>query len=478
MPRARPCRSRGGRRPSPPAVWPRAPARAIARAMGDARRRQDGVGRRIPGGDAAIEVEAERVDRRPASASCGLVAVRGTVGGGEGDVAVPVAPAPWPAGPQPERVTSASIPTSHRCIGHQTVSVPGRFRASLRSPDATDPLGGGAAPDLRGGGARAPPSRGRHPAEPPGGRRAHLRRDARGGAGRRRLRGGRGGRAAPPSTRRGHATASASSSTTSGSRSCSATARGSSCSSTRSAAATPPRPDRARRDRRSATAPDVVAPRAASADRARGHEHARARAIRVSSHYPFDRVNPRLEFDRAAARGLPPRPAGRRVGALGARRDADGHARPLRRRGGAGEAGRGEPPLRRGAPRALRAVDRRSHPPRRHRPVDPRRGGPPGARRRADLGLRQEHPARDGPGTRGRPVGARRRRRRRGRRRPGHRRRQGRHRHQGRPDRRASAGPGNPAISDGIDLASARTRSRSWATASSRRRARSTATST
>ncbi len=28
------------------------------------------------------------------------------------------------------------------------------------------------------------------------------------------------------------------------------------------------------------------------------------RAIRVSSHYPFDRVNPRLAFDRAAAVGF------------------------------------------------------------------------------------------------------------------------------------------------------------------------------
>jgi urease beta subunit len=27
------------------------------------------------------------------------------------------------------------------------------------------------------------------------------------------------------------------------------------------------------------------------------------RVVRVSSHYPFDRVNPRLDFDRAAARG-------------------------------------------------------------------------------------------------------------------------------------------------------------------------------
>ncbi len=29
-----------------------------------------------------------------------------------------------------------------------------------------------------------------------------------------------------------------------------------------------------------------------------------ARVVRVSSHYPFDRVNPRLEFDRAAASGF------------------------------------------------------------------------------------------------------------------------------------------------------------------------------
>ena len=28
-----------------------------------------------------------------------------------------------------------------------------------------------------------------------------------------------------------------------------------------------------------------------------------ARRIRVSSHYPFERVNPRLDFDRDAARG-------------------------------------------------------------------------------------------------------------------------------------------------------------------------------
>ncbi len=27
------------------------------------------------------------------------------------------------------------------------------------------------------------------------------------------------------------------------------------------------------------------------------------RVVRVSSHYPFERTNPRLEFDRAAARG-------------------------------------------------------------------------------------------------------------------------------------------------------------------------------
>jgi urease subunit gamma/beta len=32
-------------------------------------------------------------------------------------------------------------------------------------------------------------------------------------------------------------------------------------------------------------------------------ENTSRRAIRISSHFPFDRVNPRLAFDRAAARG-------------------------------------------------------------------------------------------------------------------------------------------------------------------------------
>ena len=58
----------------------------------------------------------------------------------------------------------------------------------------------------------------------------------------------------------------------------------------------------------------------------------RARVIRVSSHYPFDRVNPRLVFDRDAARGFRlDLPAGR-VRALVAGRDADRPPRPVRRR--------------------------------------------------------------------------------------------------------------------------------------------------
>ena len=50
------------------------------------------------------------------------------------------------------------------------------------------------------------------------------------------------------------------------------------------------------------------------------------RRIRVSSHYPFDRVNPRLEFDREAARGFHLDLAAGAYARLGARRDEVGRA--------------------------------------------------------------------------------------------------------------------------------------------------------
>jgi urease subunit gamma/beta len=61
--------------------------------------------------------------------------------------------------------------------------------------------------------------------------------------------------------------------------------------------------------------PDDDAPgavrQAPTVDRPDGHErielevrNASTRVVRVSSHYPFERVNQRLEFDRAAARGF------------------------------------------------------------------------------------------------------------------------------------------------------------------------------
>jgi urease beta subunit len=62
-----------------------------------------------------------------------------------------------------------------------------------------------------------------------------------------------------------------------------------------------------------------------------------SRPIRVSSHYPFWRVNPRLEFDRAAATGYRlDIPAGTSV------RWAAGESREVRlvRLGGTGGAGR------------------------------------------------------------------------------------------------------------------------------------------
>ena len=154
------------------------------------------------------------------------------------------------------------------------------------------------------------------------------------------------------------------------------------------------------------------------------------RVVRVSSHYPFERVNPRLEFDRVRAAGLPPRHRGRLDRALGTRRDAD---RPP----GPGPMSRA---LASRAPRALRPDDRRPGPARRHRPVGPRGGGPPGPRRRADLGLCQDASARArrraGPSDSELDVARRGCRRAR----PGHRRRQGGHRHQGRAHRRG--GPG------------------------------------
>ena len=47
------------------------------------------------------------------------------------------------------------------------------------------------------------------------------------------------------------------------------------------------------------------------------------RIVRVSSHYPFERVNRRLVFDRAVATGLPARHRRRFDRALGTRRDPD-----------------------------------------------------------------------------------------------------------------------------------------------------------
>ena len=55
------------------------------------------------------------------------------------------------------------------------------------------------------------------------------------------------------------------------------------------------------------------------------------RVVRVSSHYPFERVNQRLAFDRAAAAGFRLGSAGGLDRALGARRDPDRPAGPVRR---------------------------------------------------------------------------------------------------------------------------------------------------
>ena len=82
----------------------------------------------------------------------------------------------------------------------------------------------------------------------------------------------------------------------------------------RSGAAPAATPDAARR-RRPATPIDLTV------------RNTSTRVVRVSSHYPFERVNPRLVFDRAAAAGFRLGPAGGLDRALGARRDADRPAR-------------------------------------------------------------------------------------------------------------------------------------------------------
>jgi urease subunit gamma/beta len=58
-------------------------------------------------------------------------------------------------------------------------------------------------------------------------------------------------------------------------------------------------------------APGAIRAAATAPDREDGRErrtlevhNASTRVVRVSSHYPFERVNPRLEFDRAAAAGF------------------------------------------------------------------------------------------------------------------------------------------------------------------------------
>ena len=75
------------------------------------------------------------------------------------------------------------------------------------------------------------------------------------------------------------------------------------------------------------------------------------RRIRISSHYPFDRVNAAPGVRPRGGARLPPRPAGGRLRRLGAGRDEDRAARALRRRSAARND---DPPLRAGVPGALR----------------------------------------------------------------------------------------------------------------------------
>ena len=281
------------------------------------------------------------------------------------------------------------------------------------------------------------------------------------------LRGGRGGRARGRRAGRRCCPACASSSTRCASRCCSATGPASSRSWTRSTVASLRDPfgpgalvigDPA----------DVVVNEGRDAIELEVTSTSRRR-IRVSSHFPFHRLNQRLVFDREAARGFRlDIPAGGYVGwepgetktvrlvRLAGRQACDG---PMRVRP------RDEPPLRRGVPHPLRRHDRRPGPPRRHGPLGPRAGGPHRAGRRAGLGLREEPADANRAGRHGgRAVGTRHRAHRRARHRPGPRRRQGRHRHQGRPHRRHRPGAAAPRSATASTSSSGRTPSRTWPT--------------
>ena len=257
-------------------------------------------------------------------------------------------------------------------------------------------------------------------------------------------------------------TASASWSTRSASRSCSATARGSIVLLDplgRGEPAGRDGPGAIRAGDEAGSQPTTATATPIELD---GHAARRARvdprlvALPVRAGQPAAGVRPRR-----GAR-LPARPAGRGDRALGAGRDAGRSARPVRRR--AARRTGDEPPLpeERLARYGPTTGDRVRLG--RHRPVGPRRRGPPGARRRADLGLRQDDPAARSTQGRGRPVRARR----------GHRRRRSSSIPSSASSRRTSASrtagssgigrAGNPAISDGIDLPSGRTPSRSWPT--------------
>ena len=157
----------------------------------------------------------------------------------------------------------------------------------------------------------------------------YLRRDARGRPRRRRVRSRRGRPGGRRSTRPRCSMGCASCSTRSDSRCFWATARGSSRSSIRWVAACA-RPARTRRpaDRRPV--------RRRESTRAGGVELAVTSRRGAGSGLvalPFHRVNPRLELDRAAARGFHLDLPAAAPGGLGAGRDEDRAPRPLRRRG-------------------------------------------------------------------------------------------------------------------------------------------------
>ena len=185
--------------------------------------------------------------------------------------------------PAPASTTTRTRPTVPRMDRELIIAADGPLPRGAPLPRVPRRVRGGA------------PASGRAPGQRTGGDRAHLRRDVRGGARRRHVRRNDRGRTRGGKPRRGH-----------GRR---ARARGRDPArgvARRRHAADPPAQSARRRDGRYIRFARSTSPASPPRPRdAHAHRHQHRHACRPRrSHYPFEQVNKRLEFDRDAARGF------------------------------------------------------------------------------------------------------------------------------------------------------------------------------